>query len=804
MDTHSTRSWQRSLAALIATALAACGGGGGGGKSGITPPAHLSYSDDETICMVDLPVSVNAPAVTGQVDVFTISPALPAGLALDPLAGAISGTPTALAARRKYTVSATNGGGVARCEIHIAVVAPPRFAYVVSETDSTISIFTADATTGKLHHKGYVATPAGEAAPEKMTVHPSGAFAFVPNQATSNVSVYAIDPDAGWLTALPAAPAGIGPHRIALGNGASFLYLTNQGSNEIRVYQFNDVSGELTPSGAPVPTGVQPSGLAIDPTGRFLFVSLRGAPSNGAGGGLQVFAIDPLFGSLSPTGNLVALTGAKPSGVSVDPVRPSLYVTLEATNSVLSFFYDVTTGALTQLQLDPTGVHPSSLSIHPNGRFTYVVNTDAASISCFSVDSDGGNLSPVSTVGAGTTPSAVTVDPSGRFAYVVNRDSRDVIQYAVNETTGDLTVVDSLLTRAAPSDLEVVQGAHPLAWIPRFIQVANFGTADVSAFNIDVASGIPTESFPVALAGAGPSSVATDPRGRFAYVANQDSQDITVFAIAPVTGALTADPNPVVVDGHPMHITIDPSGRFLYVVARDVLAMGDGYLAYFSLDATSGALSAIGSQPVGGKPTWVGCEPTGQFVYVANSGGTNAIASYRIDAGTGVPTASAPPTPAPGVFAFAFHPNGRWAHAALRNSNVTVQYTIDVNSGQLVLAPGGSRAGREPSAIAYTPNGRFAYVAYQDSQLFDDGGHVSMFVLDATGHLITPATSTTDGLQPIDLSVDPSGRFLYVANYASHNVSVMTIDAATGLLTIGAAVPTGRNPRAIVVSGVTH
>jgi hypothetical protein len=64
------------------------------------------------------------PTVTGTVDSYSISPALPTGLSIDPTSGVISGTPTAPAASALYTVTATNTAGNTTTQITVAVVAP--------------------------------------------------------------------------------------------------------------------------------------------------------------------------------------------------------------------------------------------------------------------------------------------------------------------------------------------------------------------------------------------------------------------------------------------------------------------------------------------------------------------------------------------------------------------------------------------------------------------------------------------------------------------------------------------------------
>ncbi|MEC7273590.1 MAG: putative Ig domain-containing protein, partial [Candidatus Thermoplasmatota archaeon] len=66
----------------------------------------------------------------GAVTSWSISPALPAGLAFDNTTGAISGTPTAVSNSTSYTVTASNAGGSATATVTIQVndVAPSSVA----------------------------------------------------------------------------------------------------------------------------------------------------------------------------------------------------------------------------------------------------------------------------------------------------------------------------------------------------------------------------------------------------------------------------------------------------------------------------------------------------------------------------------------------------------------------------------------------------------------------------------------------------------------------------------------------------
>ena len=72
-------------------------------------PTSLSYANINGTVGTAI-TNVN-PTVTGTVDSYSISPALPAGLLLNTGTGVISGTPSAAAVSDTYTVTATNAGG---------------------------------------------------------------------------------------------------------------------------------------------------------------------------------------------------------------------------------------------------------------------------------------------------------------------------------------------------------------------------------------------------------------------------------------------------------------------------------------------------------------------------------------------------------------------------------------------------------------------------------------------------------------------------------------------------------------------
>jgi hypothetical protein len=82
----------------------------------------LSYSPGTAVFVLNQAISSISPSNTGGAPVsYSISPALPAGLAFNTSTGVISGTPTAIAPQTTYTITATNTAGSATTPLIITV-----------------------------------------------------------------------------------------------------------------------------------------------------------------------------------------------------------------------------------------------------------------------------------------------------------------------------------------------------------------------------------------------------------------------------------------------------------------------------------------------------------------------------------------------------------------------------------------------------------------------------------------------------------------------------------------------------------
>lgn len=112
--------------------------------SGDLPPSALSY-DTPVTYQTAVTIANNTPVVAGgAVAGYSVTPPLPAGLALNTVTGVIGGRPTAAAAQADYIVTATNSGGSTSATITITVnlSAPTSLSYGGPRTFVTGTLIT--------------------------------------------------------------------------------------------------------------------------------------------------------------------------------------------------------------------------------------------------------------------------------------------------------------------------------------------------------------------------------------------------------------------------------------------------------------------------------------------------------------------------------------------------------------------------------------------------------------------------------------------------------------------------------------
>jgi 6-phosphogluconolactonase len=180
----------------------------------------------------------------------------------------------------------------------------------------------------------------------------------------------------------------------------------------------------------------------------------------------------------------------------------------------------------------------------------------------------------------------------------------------------------------------------------------------------------------------------------------------------------------------------------------------------------------------------VGFDAHNRFLVVADKG-LDRILVYRFDASKGVLTPNQPPSaalpPGSGPRHFAFHPNGRWLFTISEQAATITTFAWDQASGRLRAS--GSVSTRpsdvttgSTAEIAVHPSGRFVYGSNR--------GHdsIAVFTVGGAGALTLVEYESTRGQTPRNFSLDPTGRWLIVANQQSGTLAVFNIDQNTGAL----------------------
>ncbi len=684
----------------------------------------------------------------------------------------------------------------------------PRFAYVANEGDHTVSIYTVDATTGQLRHRGYARTGA---APHAVAVDAAGKFAYVANNASNDVSAYSIDAASGALTPVTGSPfaAGYGPESIVVDAAGKFVYVTsvntNAGTGSVSAYAIDAATGALTPvAGGPFVAGAYPYGVALAPNGKFAYVA------NGDIG-ISAYRVNATTGALVQVVGSPFAAGNGSYFVTVDPTSRFAYVANGGGGTISAFAIDATTGALTPVGNATATDGLRIITVAPSGRFLYVANESAGNVAAFAIDVTTGALSavPGSPFAAGPYTYAVVADPSGQFAYATNRRANTVSIFRIDATTGALSARSPVAARSGAMGIAMTRGTSAVSYTPRFAYAANYGPGSVaSAYTIDAATGALTalaDTPTLALA----TAVAVDPSGRFAYTTHEillesATQNVSTYTMG-ASGALTRVGAAAAVASNPSAMAVEPSGRFAYVANQ-----GSNNVSMHTVDATTGTLGTLGSVAADDSPSALAIDPSGRFVYVANAylsnPGSGSLTAYAIAADTGALTTidlngalgGTAMTTGPNPTGVTVDPSGRFVYVT--HANGVQSYEIQLTAGAQLAAgalinASAASAGANPRAITVEPSGRFAYVANEDS------ASVSLFSIDAQSGRLTSAGTVAAGVQPRSVTVDPSGRFAYVANAGANDISIYTLDATTGALNQAGTAAAGNAPVAITTSG---
>ncbi len=330
-----------------------------------------------------------------------------------------------------------------------------RIAYIGTYTRGAskgIYAYRFQPSSGKLTEIGLAAETPN---PSFLAVHPNGKFLYAANETKDGtVTAFSIDAASGKLTQLNQVSAkGSGPCHVALDKTGKVLFVANYNNGSIAAYpvgadgKLGEASAAIQHTGSSVnpqrQRGPHAHSVNVSPDNKFLLVADLGLDE------ILTYRIDTAKGTLTPGDPPYTKIagGSGPRHFAFDPKGKFAYVCDEMVSKVTAFTYDAAKGSLTEIETvsmvpkDFTGNNSAAeIFVHPNGRFLYASNRGHDSIVVFAIDEKKGTLTPVDwTSTQGKTPRNFAIDPTGRYLFAANQDSGNIAVFRIDAKTGKLT-----------------------------------------------------------------------------------------------------------------------------------------------------------------------------------------------------------------------------------------------------------------------------------------------------------------------------------------------------------------------------
>lgn len=300
-----------------------------------------------------------------------------------------------------------------------------------------------------------------------------------------------------------------------------------------------------------------------------------------------------------------------------------------------------------------------------------------------------------------------------------------------------------------------------------------------------------------------PSWLALDLQNNRVFAANENGPGqpdpvgrVSAFSIDPASGELSPLAQQISLGDEPTHLSVSRDGHYLFVShygsrpnpggSLAVMPVGeDGALQPVTQLATHKASEVHDRQKSAHVHSAV-LSPDGKMLFVSDLG-ADRIFAYRYDPSNAErPLSSAKPAsielpPGSGPRHLVFSPDGSQAYATLELSAQVARF--DHVDGTLVqrqlmdLAEGGDTAPHSPGAIHPSADGRFLYVSDRA-----ETNRILVYAIEENGSLREIQRRPSEGREPREFAIDPSGRFMLIANQKSDALVLLQRDPDSGLL----------------------
>lgn len=318
----------------------------------------------------------------------------------------------------------------------------PKFLYVTDLSGNVVVGFLVNPTTGALTSNGQSAVATGTF-PQKAASDRGGFRLYVSNtnafnKGSNSVSAYFINRSNGHLSPVPGSPVAVSRHPwgIAVHPSGKFVYVAlsnNAPGDGVGAFLVNSNGSLSKMPGSPFPTKNDPQNLLIDGSGKYLYAA------DAVSGYVDAFAISQTDGALTPlpgspykiTFPSTCISGVLPQDISRNPLNTHLYTADSFDNYITAYAISSTTGTLTQISGSPfkdvgcqnnSAFNPQSVTIDGTGKFLYAANAESDDIAIYSILSNGALKFlkfTANTFGGYCSGDVIRTDPSGKFIYTL-------------------------------------------------------------------------------------------------------------------------------------------------------------------------------------------------------------------------------------------------------------------------------------------------------------------------------------------------------------------------------------------------
>jgi 6-phosphogluconolactonase (cycloisomerase 2 family) len=337
----------------------------------------------------------------------------------------------------------------------------------------------------------------------------------------------------------------------------------------------------------------------------------------------------------------------------------------------------------------------------------------------------------------------------------------------------------------------------------------------INVYKVDSEAGalIPIPDSPYT-AGRNPVADVTSPNGKNLYVINHDDNTVQEYAIG-TDGKLYPQQTCNMPGSYPTQLAVNKAGTFLYIVETfqpnySTNLPGPGALVIFPINST-GALGATGSLctpvangtnaffPLGMNPVAVNVLASGNYVYAVNESDATISAFQVGSSGALSSIGTFPVGVAPN--AAASDPTSKFLYVTDGAANQMIGFLVQAN-GTLIAMQNPFKTDNLPDAVVVDPRAIYVYVANYNAN------NVSAYAIDrATGNATQISGSTTYGVDagPLCILIEPAeGRYLYTANFLGNTVSGLYLNPSNGQLSAVQNTPFKASGQPTCSAAITH